>query len=201
MPFASAAALLATRNSTQKRKRLSLSCNLRGACPSRGRRTPPSPRRRVKLSDRSILAVPPARKRHAKMGSPLRPPAFVFFLIWAIHVRLATASGRKPLIELPCFAEKLALNATATSLYCKNEYIAHGVLPDELAVLSMLTSIDLSNTRDEGGLLSGSLPPWFGPSSFPNLKKLDISGNLFTGTIPSALGDLVALTSTASGDG
>ena len=104
---------------------------------------------------------------------------------------VTAADEELPLVDLPCFADKLPLNATATILACRDEPILAGELPEELAVLSLLTYLDLSNTKQKGKL-RGPLPQWLGPS-LPALRVFDISGNKLEGTIPASFDALVAL--------
>ena len=60
-----------------------------------------------------------------------------------------------------------------------------GIFSTELLSLSSLTQLDVNNNR-----LSGSIN---GIGNFPNMAWLQLSNNLFTGTVPAAVGKYLSL--------
>jgi hypothetical protein len=68
--------------------------------------------------------------------------------------------------------------------WSESRNVLRGRIPPELALLSKLEVLDLSDHRE----LKGTIPPELG--SLVNLKTLDLSGNQLTGPVPRELGAL-----------
>eukprot|EP00250_Pteridium_aquilinum_P013221 c21209_g1_i1 orf=545-3679(-) len=138
-------------------------------------------------------------------------PLCVFFLLWVQAGCASTSGDAAALLELlkglkvrdggcvattwvgerggacpSSFCGVSCIDDAVVALDLSGQGLQGSILPNSVAALHSLTSLNLSNN-----LLSGELPDDLGNLS--NLKYLDLSRNRFTGPIPSSLSGLRSL--------